>query len=94
MNHTSFYKTHLLFEVDAALLKGKKYDVIIANINRNILLNDIPLYASCLNAKGLLFLSGFYNEDIVAIDACCSKFNLKLEKTIERNNWVSLKYSL
>ena len=83
-----------VFEGDAALLKGKKYDVIIANINRNILLNDIPLYASCLNAKGLLFLSGFYNEDIPAIDASCSEFNLKLEKTIERNNWVSLKYSL
>lgn len=83
-----------VFEGDADLLKGKKYDVIIANINRNILLNDIPVYASCLNAKGLLFLSGFYKEDIAAIDACCSKFNLKLEKTIERNNWVSLKYSL
>ena len=83
-----------VFEGDADLLKGKKYDVIIANINRNILLNDIPLYASCLNAKGLLFLSGFYNEDIPAIDASCSEFNLKLEKTIERNNWVSLKYSL
>ncbi|WP_396183759.1 50S ribosomal protein L11 methyltransferase [Flavobacterium sp.] len=83
-----------VFEGDATLLKGKKYDVIIANINRNILLNDIPIYVSCLNDKGLLFLSGFYNEDIQAIDACCSELNLKLEKTIERNNWVSLKYSL
>jgi ribosomal protein L11 methyltransferase len=83
-----------VYEGDASLLVGKKYDIIIANINRNILLNDIPLYASCLNAKGLLFLSGFYNEDIPAIDASCSEFNLKLEKTIERNNWVSLKYSL
>lgn len=82
-----------VFEGDASLLEGRKYDLIIANINRNILLNDLAIYVSCLNEKGLLFLSGFYREDIPAIDACCVELGLKLEKTLERNNWVSLKYS-
>ena len=48
-----------VYEGDAELLVGKKYDLIIANINRNILLNDMQVYADCLNEKGILFLSGF-----------------------------------
>lgn len=83
-----------VYEGDASLLADQKYDVIIANINRNILLNDMNRYVNCLNQNGLLFLSGFYTEDIPAIDECCQKLGLKLEKTIERNNWVSLKYQL
>lgn len=81
-----------VYEGDASLLIDQKYDVIIANINRNILLNDMNRYVNCLNQNGLLFLSGFYSEDIQAIDECCQKLGLKLEKTIERNNWVSLKF--
>src|SRR5690606_7043660 len=45
---------------DAALLLHKKYDVIIANINRNILLNDMETYRKSLNDEGELYLSGFY----------------------------------
>ncbi len=81
-----------VFEGDASLLKNKKYDVIIANINRNILLNDMSVYASCLNDKGVILLSGFYGEDIPIIDSEVSKYGLKLAKQIERNKWVSLKY--
>ncbi len=81
-----------VYEGDAALLAGKSYDVIIANINRNILLNDMQQYAACLNKGGVLLLSGFYEEDIPAIDACCTKLGLTFEKKLQRNNWVSLKY--
>lgn len=81
-----------VYEGDATLLKNKKYEVIIANINRNILLNDMHIYASCLNDKGVILLSGFYKEDIPVIDAEVSKYGLKLDKQIERNNWVALKY--
>ncbi|MDD3722687.1 MAG: 50S ribosomal protein L11 methyltransferase [Lutibacter sp.] len=81
-----------VFEGDASLLKNKKYEVIIANINRNILLNDMSIYASCLNKNGVILLSGFYKEDIPIIDSEVSKYGLKLDKQIERNNWVSLKY--
>jgi len=54
-----------VLEGDSNLLKNQKYDVIIANINRNILLGDIPSYVRCLNENGQLFLSGFYNADIL-----------------------------
>ena len=81
-----------VYEGDAALLAGKKYDVIIANINRNILLNDMQQYVDCLNEKGILFLSGFYTEDIPFIDASCTEKGLQYVKKFERNNWVALKY--
>lgn len=85
--------THInVYEGDASLLPGRKYDVIIANINRNILLQDMETYSSCLNENGLLFLSGFYTEDIPAIDESCSKNGLIFDKQLERNNWASLKY--
>ena len=82
-----------VFEGDASLLINKKYDVIIANINRNILLNDMQTYMDCLNDKGVILFSGFYQEDIPIIDAEVSKYGVKIDKIIERNNWVSLKYS-
>ena len=82
-----------VFEGEAALLVDKKYDVIIANINRNILLIDMQAYTNCLNDNGVLLLSGFYQDDIPVIDAEVSKYNLKLETVIERNNWVALKYN-
>ena len=81
-----------VFEGDSSILINKKYDVIIANINRNILLADMETYTNCLNQNGVLLLSGFYKEDILIINEEVSKFNLKLETTIERNNWVALKY--
>jgi ribosomal protein L11 methyltransferase len=81
-----------VFEGDASLLAGKKYDLIIANINRNILLNDMQSYVDCLLPSGTLLLSGFYTEDIPFIDASCVEKGLTYVKKFERNNWVSLKY--
>ena len=80
------------YEGDATLLKGKHYDVIIANINRNILLNDMQAYMDSLNEGGTILFSGFYKEDIPIIDAEVKKYGLRLDRTIERNNWVSLRY--
>ncbi|REH54662.1 [LSU ribosomal protein L11P]-lysine N-methyltransferase [Tenacibaculum gallaicum] len=81
-----------VYEGEASLLEGKKYDVIIANINRNILLNDMQTYTNCLTEKGVLLLSGFYSEDIPVIDNEVSKCGLTLKDTIKRNNWVALQY--
>jgi ribosomal protein L11 methyltransferase len=82
-----------VYEGDAGLLVGKKYDIIIANINRNILLNDMQTYVDCLNENGLLFLSGFYTEDIPVISESCLSKGLTYEKQFERNNWVALKFT-
>ena len=81
-----------VYEGDASLLDGKKYDVIIANINRNILLNDMQQYVACLNENGILFLSGFYTEDIPVISESCTSKGLTYVKQFERNNWVALKF--
>ena len=81
-----------VYEGDAALLKNKKYDVIIANINRNILLNDMQQYVESLNKDGILLLSGFYEEDIPFIDSSCTEKGLRFIKKHQKNNWVALKY--
>lgn len=81
-----------VFQGDASLLRVKKYDVVLANINRNILLEDIPVFSSILNTGGLLFLSGFYTEDLAIISSKCKEHNLYFEKNLEKNNWVSAKY--
>lgn len=81
-----------VFEGDVALLQDKKYDIIIANINRNILLQDIAVYAKCLNKNGSLFLSGFYEDDLKLITETCAKNGLLFEDKILRNNWVAAKF--
>lgn len=85
-------KNITVIEGDASVLPGKSYDIIIANINRNILLNDMQTYVSCLNKGGLLFLSGFYNDDIPLIQEACERHMLKFDEKLERNHWVALKF--
>ncbi|MDG2279200.1 MAG: 50S ribosomal protein L11 methyltransferase [Flavicella sp.] len=80
------------YEGDASLLEGKKYDLIIANINRNILLNDLEVYATCLTNGGTLLLSGFYAEDIPLLDEKARTEGLSLQNEKKRNKWVSLRY--
>lgn len=79
---------------DASILKAKKFDIIFANINRNILIKDIPIYAGCLNPNGLLFLSGFYKNDIPMIQDVCADYSLNLEAQISKNDWVALKFKI
>jgi len=81
-----------VYEGDANLLDAQRYDLIIANINRNILLEDIGKYVRCLNPKGVLLLSGFYKEDLELISQKCKKEGLRFEKSIEKNKWVAAKY--
>ena len=83
-----------VYEGDAELLADKthKYDLVIANINRNILLNDMEAYAKTLKTGGIILFSGFYTEDITAIEEAANKQNMFLDNQLERNNWVSLKF--
>ncbi len=78
---------------DASLLENcAPFDVILANINRNILLNDIDKYCSVLTHGGNLIMSGFYLTDIPEIDACAKKHNLKLKSSKENNHWAAVAY--
>jgi ribosomal protein L11 methyltransferase len=80
-----------IYQGDVELLKEKNYDLIIANINRNVLLADMAQYAKCLNFKGILLLSGFYIEDIQVLKEETIKYGLEIIAQKERNNWASLK---
>ena len=77
---------------DASLLNDKKFDVVLANINRNILLNDIKTYSQCLLFGGKLYMSGFYEEDIPAIEEECNRNGLKKDYYNSKNNWVVTKF--
>lgn len=71
-------------------LGKEKFDIILANINRNILISDIPTYVSVLNDGGQLLLSGlcFFDEDDIL--EVCTQQNLTLKKKLQREEWVSL----
>lgn len=73
---------------DASLLEDQHYDIIIANINRNILLSDIKKYSACLSKGGALYMSGFYTEDIPLIEKEANNYHLILKSYKEKNNWV------
>ena len=64
------------------------FDYIFANINRNILLHDIPAYCRALKTEGSIFLSGFYKEDIPVIEAKCKQNGLDVLSFSEQNNWI------
>lgn len=78
---------------DSSLLSSRRFDVILANINRNILLGDIPVYSQCLPAGGKLVMSGFYLEDLPLIEACCHQNGLHLLSQKAENNWVAACFS-
>jgi ribosomal protein L11 methyltransferase len=77
---------------DASLLGEEHYDIILANINRNILLQDIPQYVQCMNDGALLFLSGFYEEDLPALRYCCAQNGLKYVDHKVKDKWVATKF--
>lgn len=80
---------------DASLLgTGEKYDLVLANINRNVLLNDMHAYVADLNPNGVLMMSGFYEEDLPMIRECAESLGMTYVKHRSRNNWVVAKFAL
>ncbi|MBO3699934.1 50S ribosomal protein L11 methyltransferase [Roseivirga sp. E12] len=67
-----------------------EYDIVLANINTNVLLEEIPTYETLLVAGGYLFLSGFYEKDLDQILAVTAGHNLKEVKHTTRKNWVGM----
>lgn len=77
---------------DATAIQEKKYDVVIANINRNILLQDMGVYKEALLPGGTLYLSGFYLEDLPIIKDCCNKYGFQHVDYKTKNKWVATKF--
>jgi ribosomal protein L11 methyltransferase len=76
---------------DASTLINRNFDVIIANINRNILLEDMKQYSDCLNKGGVLYMSGFYSSDIPVLAEEAKRNNLQLVSSGEKNKWAIVK---
>lgn len=78
---------------DASILpKTETFNVILANINRNILLDDMDKYVRCLMKGGNLYMSGFFTEDILVIKDKAESLGLKYVDFKEKNNWVAVKF--
>ncbi len=76
---------------DATLLDDKDhYDMILANINRNILLNDMHAYVNVLNPNGYLIMSGFYTEDIPMIRDEAERLGLTYQSHKAKDNWTAV----
>lgn len=74
----------------AECIKNKKFDVIIANINRNILLQDLTNYTNSLNNNGHILLSGFFSSDEDLLIEEATKNGLKLSNKKSKNDWTLL----
>ena len=84
-----------VFQGDASLLKDQEpFDVIIANINRNILLNDMKRYVSCMHPGSELYMSGFYVDDIPVIQAEAEHNGLRFVHHKEKKRWAAVKFVL
>jgi ribosomal protein L11 methyltransferase len=73
-------------------VENNQPSMILANINKNIIIREMPAYASRLAPQGLLFLSGFYSEDTADLDALASSLGLQLFDKSLRDNWACLIY--
>lgn len=71
---------------------GIRYDIILANINRNILLRDLPLYYGALKPDGAIYVSGFYSADLAVLDGAASQLGLRRTDTKEDNDWAAARY--
>jgi ribosomal protein L11 methyltransferase len=72
--------------------EGARYDVVLANINRNVLLEDIPTYSRCLSTKGILLMSGFYEEDANVIKEVCERNELSFVEGSHEDRWTCLQF--
>ena len=76
---------------DALSIQGQ-YDVVLANINRNILLRDMHYYVEAMKPSAHIFFSGFYTEDLESIKVEAERLGLHYERHLTRNNWVAAEF--
>ena len=73
---------------DVRRIAGRSYDFILANINRNILVADMPAYAAALTPGGDLVMSGFLEQDVPAVTEAAAKLGMEIVAVKTRDNWV------
>ena len=83
------YPNIKVFRGDASLLIDQSYDIIIANINKNILLRDMHAYVKVLQKDGKILFSGFYENDLIDIQKKANLLGLKYKNHLVKNNWIA-----
>jgi len=79
---------------DASLLtEGPTYDLVLANINRNVLLADMTRYVSVMKPGAILLMSGFYEADVPAIRTCAEQLGLQYDHHNSRHDWVVIRFN-
>ena len=81
-----------ILQGDSHLLSGRCFDLILANINRNVLLADMTTYTQCLSKNGILQISGFYTSDFQEMTNEAKQNGLELTGHLEKMNWVTARY--
>jgi ribosomal protein L11 methyltransferase len=77
----------------SSVLPGEPFDIFLANINRNVIMQYLPSIEHCLQKNSYLLLSGLLTTDENDITEACSKTGLHLVKKSERNNWICLLFT-
>ena len=77
---------------DVSAIHGKVYDIILANINRNILLNDMAQYTESLRKGGLLLVSGILDLDVDTLVGHARKLGLTATATNTRDGWAQITF--
>ena len=80
-------------ELSSNFIQTYKYDMVLANINRNVLLKQIAYYSQILEPGGDLLLSGFYFEDLGIIQNVCEDEGLRFIRNFDKNNWVAAHFT-
>lgn len=75
----------------SALKKVPRADILLANINRNIIIRDLQYYVERVKSGGYIMLSGFYTDDLSEIMSALAQFNLTMDGFVENNDWIALK---
>lgn len=78
---------------DAQLLKGKKFQFILANLNRNILVNDMKHYSDCSDKGTQILMSGFLTSDLDIVQKEAAKYQFKSDFHKEKNDWVMASFT-
>lgn len=76
---------------DASAIQGS-FDVVLANINRNILLRDMYIYVAAMKSNARIIFSGFYSEDLPRIQSKAETLGLRYCRHMNRNNWVAVEF--
>tara|TARA_B100000963_G_scaffold341991_1_gene342332 strand:+ start:10120 stop:10971 length:852 start_codon:yes stop_codon:yes gene_type:complete len=81
-----------LIQGDVSQLNKKKYDIIVCNLEKNIIINYIEKFTKLLKTRGILILSGYLRQDFLEIKNCCEKNNLILQNKKIKNDWILTKF--